>query len=634
MPSTLNRQTLAVLSCFISTAVISTTAAAQAPAPIPKLDQIVVTASRTAQLEKNVLGDVTVIDKKELQKAGQNSVAEILAKQPGMQFYSSGGPQTATGVYLRGANPSQTLVLVDGMRINSSIQGGANWNAIDPATIERIEIVRGAASSLYGSDAIGGVVNIITQKPGEDRPLSAWGNIGYGSYGTFKSSAGLSGAQDGWDYALSSSMADSSGFSATNAANTLSYHPDSDGYTQHSLSGSLGYRWKPGHHIGLTAYDSYMNADEDGGRFAEPAYSLTRQQAYTATSTDDITGYWQSVLRFGLSKEALENRTWGSQYSSLQRSYTWQNNFKLAPNQHVSAILERLEERAVHSGNYTVDRRDTNSAGLIYRGDFGANHVQANVRNDNITGYGNQATGGLAYDLDLNKQWTVGVSGNTGFRAPTFSDMYYPLEQYYYDGWPAGSFQGNPDLKPEKSRNIEARLRYQTDTTRLGIVVYQNKIRNLINGYVCDANFDCTAENTDRATIRGLTLTAEQDYGNTTLRASADFMNPRNDNPREGESGSRLVRRAKQVYILGAGHRIDALTVGAEYQFTGKRYDDVANTRLMGGYSLLNLTAAYDFSKNVGVQVRWNNLLDKDYTSAYGYNMPGSNVFVNFAFRM
>ncbi len=609
MPSIFNRQVLAVLACSISSA-----AAAQSAGSVSRLDQIVVTASRSAQLQKDVLGDVTVVDKEELQKAGQDSVAEILSRQPGVQFYSNGGPQTTTGVFLRGTNPNQTLVLIDGIRINSSTQGGTNWSAIDPNTIERIEIVRGAASSLYGSDAIGGVVNIITKKPDGDRPLSAWGNIGYGSYDTFKSSIGISGAQDGWDYALSGSMADSSGFNATNLDNIYSHHPDKDGYSQNSLSGSLGYTWKPGHHVGLTAYNGYMNGDYDAGEYVYPAYGITRQQAYTLTSTDDITDRWQSVLRFGLSKEYVENRAYDSYYSSLQRSYTWQNNVQLTENQRISTVLERLEERPAHSSSsYSVNRRDTNSAGLVYRGDFSAHHFQASVRNDNISGYGNQATGGLAYDYDLNDAWSVGVAGNTGFRAPTFSDLYSP-------------FAPNPDLQPEKSRNIEMNLRYQTGDTRLALVAYQNKIRDMIT---LDPNRNWAAYNIDSATIRGMTLTGEHQFDKTILRVSADFMNPRDDH-----SGKQLRWRAKQVYRASVDHRFDALTVGAEYQFTGKRYDDADNEISLGGYGLLGLTAGYDFSKQVGVQVRWNNILDKDYTNAYGYNMPGSNVFVNVSFRM
>lgn len=630
MPYSFDRQALAVLSCFAAAA-----ANAQTTGSTVQLDRVIVTASRMPQLEKDVIGDVTVIDETALRKEGGNSVAEILAKQPGIQFYSNGGPQTQTGIFLRGANPSQTLVLVDGMRVNSITSGATNWNTIDPSAIERIEVVRGAASSLYGSDAIGGVVNIITRKSGEDRPFSAWGNIGYGTNDTFKSSLGFSGARDGWDYALSAGMAASAGFNSTNR-HSGSYNRDRDGYDQHTLSGSLGYRWSPGHHIGLTAYNGYIDGDFDMGDGALPAHSITRQQAYTLTSTDDLTDRWQSVLRFGFSKEHNDSRSFGGAYTfgSLQRSYTWQNNLKLSQGQNVSVILERLEERPDALSAYTVSRRDTNAAGLVYRADVDRHHIQASVRNDNISGYGSQATGGVSYDFDLNDEWTLGVSANSGFRAPTFADLYYPFEQYYWNGFPSGSFSGNPDLKPERSRNIEARIQYETDTTRLGMTAYQNKIRDLINGYSCDPNLDCTAKNVDRATIRGITLTAEQRYGDTTVRASADFMDPRNDTPVDGESGSRLVRRAKQAYMLGVDHRLDGLLLGAEYQFVGKRYEDAANQISMGGYGLFNLTAAYDFSKNAGIQVRWNNVLNKDYTLVRGYNTPGSNVFVNVSLRM
>jgi vitamin B12 transporter len=617
MPFTPTRLALAVLACALPAV-----AAAQTTNSVSTLDKVVVTASRTPQLEKDVLGDVTVIGKEELQKAGQNSVAEILARQPGVQINNTGGPQTVTSVFLRGAPSQHTQVLVDGIRINSFTTGATNWNAIDPALIERIEIVRGAGSSLYGSGASGGVVNIITKKGGEDRPLAAWGNIGLGSHGTFKSSLGISGAQADWDYALSTSMADSSGFSSTNATSG-SYNRDRDSYEQHALSASLGYRWMPGHHIGVTAYNGYINGEYDDGPSDQPnTYSITRQQSYSVTSTDDITARWQSVLRFGYSKESnVGDGSWGSSsFGSQQRSYSWQNNVKFTDNQNLSLILERLEERPDGGSTYVVNRRDTNSAGLVYRGDFDRHHIQASVRNDNVTGYGNETTGGLSYGLDLDDKWRVGVAASTGFQAPSFSSLYYPADPY---------FQGNPNLKPETSRNIEASVKYTTDTTRLGLTAYQNQIKNMIVDVPDPSTFTFIPKNVNRATIRGLTFTAEQDFGRTTLRAGADIMNPVDD-----ETGNQLQQRAKRVFRLGADHRIHDLTVGAEYQYTSRRYDDAANKTSLGGYSLVNLTAAYDFNENVGVQVRWDNVFDRGYTHIYGYNTPGSTVFVNLSVRM
>lgn len=623
MSSISYRHSLAILCCALPFAVT-----AQTSNSIPSLDNIVVTPGRITQLESDVIGDVTVINKKELERAGQTSVAEILAKQPGVQFYSSGGPQSVTGVYLRGTNPNQTLVLMDGLRINSSTAGGVNWNTIDPSIIERIEILRGSASSLYGSDAIGGVINIITRKTGEDRPLSAWGNVGYGTHDTFKSSVGLSGAKDGWDYALSTFMASSSGFNATRPElGEFYYHPDKDGYERHGFSGSLGYSWKPDHHIGLSMVNNYINGDFDSGQPSmfgnpHPAVARTRQQAYSITSTNQITPTWQSILRFGLTKETSDSRagtSWNTSFESLQRSWNWQNNFSINENHNITALLERLEERIQHSEDFNGTTRNTNAVGVIYRGKFNKLRTQASVRNDNISSYGSKRTGSLGLDYDLSDNWSVGVAGNTGFRAPTFSDLYYPTADY-----PGAAPASNPNLKPEKSRNIEAHIKYANDTTQLNATFYQNKIRDLI---VLDTNY--TPFNTGRATIKGLTLSAEHVLGNTRIRASADFMNPRDD-----ESHKQLSRRAKQAYSMGINHRLNAWDLGAEYQFVGKRYNDSENERRLGSYSLVNLTAAYDFTKNVGVQVRWNNVFDKNYTNAYGYNMPGSNVFVNLSFRM
>lgn len=613
MPLPSCRRALAAALCLSPFSVFAQSA-------IPQLDSVVVTANRQPQVLEESMGDITVVSREQLQNAGADSISTILARQPGVQITDNGGRQTPTGIMLRGANANHTLLLIDGMRVNSAVQGGANWMTLDPAAIERIEILRGAASSLYGSDAIGGVINIITRKGDTDRPLSAWADLGIGSQETFKAATGFSGAAAGWDYSLTASMAESDGYSTTTPAAAFgNHHPDDDGYHQHTVAGSLGYRWAAGQHLGVSFYNSYINGDYDSGEWSHPAYALTRQQAYSLTSTNDITADWQSVLRLGLSKEAYDDRAWDTTFSSLLRSYSWQNNIRLNDNHKLAAYVERIEERPLHSAGMDVNRRDTNAVGAIYNGRFGRHSLQASLRNDNISGYGNETTGGLGYDLALTEAWTIGVAANTGFHAPTFSDLYYPGSE-------------NPDLNPEKSRNIEAHARYESGGLKLGATVYQNKIRDLLTW----DNSTFRMENVDRATLRGATLTAEYAWDATTLRASADFLRPRNDN-----TGERLLRRARQHYMVAAEHRFDALRLGAEYQFTGKREDTATDPATfasyrttLGGYSLLNLTAAYDLTPNASVQVRWNNVFDKDYANAYGYRTAGSNFFVNLSLRM
>src|SRR5690606_11515377 len=211
--------------------------------------------------------------------------------------------------------------------------------------------------------------------------------------------------------------------------------------------------------------------------------------------------------------------------------------------------------------NTQYDRtdRNTNAIALIYKGRIDRLHAQASVRNDNYTDYGNQATGSLGLDFDLTDAWQIGVAGDTCFHAPTFNDMYYP-----------GSV--NPDLKPEKSRNIEAHITYAGERTQARLTLFQNKNRDLI---VWD-NALFKSNNLDSATIRGVTLSGEHNFGDTTIRASADFLDPRNDDPAPG-TNSQLIRRARQVFHVGIEHRIPALKLGAEYQYTGNRYDSVSH---------------------------------------------------------
>ena len=615
MPSCPSR--LAALAT--ATLTLSSTAP-YAQTAVPQLETVVVTPARGPQLLQNVSGDITIVDRTTLQQAGSDSVAEILARQPGVLVTENGGRQTPTGVMLRGANANHTLLLIDGMRVNSAVQGGANWSALDPAAIERVEILRGAASSLYGSDAIGGVINIITRKGETDRPLSAWADIGIGSHETFRTSTGFSGATAGWDYSLTASMANSEGYSTTRPeVPWANYHRDDDGYSQHTLAGTLVHRWAAGHHLGLTFYNSYINGEYDSGAWTHPAHAITRQQAYSLTSTNAVTDRWESVVKLGLSKETYDDRVWDTRFSSLQRSYSWQHNLTIKPDQRLSVYFERLEERPTHSADMTVNQRNTNATGAIYSGRIGRHSLQASLRNDNISSYGNEVTGGLGYDFHVNEVWSVGLAGNTGFHAPTFSDLYYPGSE-------------NPDLSPEKSRNLEARLRYQDQGLDLGLTIYQNKIRDLLTW----DNTTFRMENVNRATLRGATLTAEYAWDNTTLRASADLLRARDD-----ATGEQLLRRPRHQYMLAAEHRISDLRLGLEYRFTGKSEDTAVDPvtfssyrTTLGSYNLVNLTAGYDLNRHTSVQIRWNNVFDKRYVNAYGYNTPGSTLFVNLSLKM
>ncbi len=608
-----------------STSAVAPTVTTAPETNVTRLDTIVVTPARDSQPLSDVYGDVSVITNETLRSAGSASLTELLSRQPQIQAYQQGGPQTLSGIFMRGASPQQTLVMVDGQRINDPATGSTYLSAIDPTTVERVEILRGAASSLYGSDAMGGVINIITRPDGADKPLSVFGNIGVGTHSLFKSSLGISGAKDGWDYRLAGSYASSDGFNATREKlGEFTYNPDRDGYEQASLSGSLGYTWKPGNRLGVSFYNGYTNGEFDTGAYDTNTFGIMRQQSVAVTSNNRLTDWWESVLQVSVNRNLYDSRaSYGdSVIGSIQRTYSWQNNFAINKQNSLSLLLERKDESIFGTTTYEKDKRHTNAAGLIYRGNFDRHHLQASLRNDNVSGYQSKTTGSLSYDFDITSQWSVGVAGNTGYRVPTFADLYTPLSFGY---------KGNPDLKPETSRNIELRTAWKTDDTTLSVNAWQTKYRDLINGYVCDEMFNCTAENTDRATVRGISLNVEHQFDNTRVYAGADFMSPKDD-----ETGKQLIRRARQVYRLGASQNLGQATLAADFTHTGRRYDDKDNTRerRLGSYGLLNLRASYAFSKNLEAQVSWNNVLNKKYETSYGYNQAGTNVFFNLAFRM
>lgn len=628
--------------------------AQQTPAQAPLMAPVVVTGSLTPQTQLNSLGDISVIDRSAIERAGQSSVADLLQHQPGVEISTNGGPQTATSVYLRGANANQTLLLIDGRRMNSATLGAGEFQGMPLDDIERIEILRGAASSLYGADAIGGVINIITRKGGGERPLSMHANVGYGTHDTSRVSVGLDGAHGGWRYALDAGYGRSRGFNATaktvGGAYNWSYNGDRDGYEQNNVSGTLGYTWRAGHEIAFDFYHSKLDGRFDAGGGSAPfnEYNDRLRQVvnlYTLSSTNQITEWWRSTLRLSHSNDTQRNLVAPGSYGypadgrtrfvTRQEQYTWQNDFRLDADQSITLGYEFLKQRV--SGDlydasapwpapaviddYRLDSRITNSFFGQYRLDLDRHHVQLNLRSDHNTIYGNKVTGGAEYAYAITPELRAGIGARTGFRAPTFNDLYWRND---------GGTVGNPNLKPESSRNIELSLQYADDTTTAGIVAYRNRVKDMIVwADLNDGSYLWSPMNVGRAELRGITLTGSQRFDQTTLRASADFQDPH-----DRDNGNTLSQRARQIYRASVEHRFGPAAAGVEYLWTGKRYADAANKHQMGGYGLLNLTASYDISKQLTAQVRWNNVFNKDYTLARGYNTPGSTVFVNLAWRM
>ena len=599
---------------------------------VQQLPTVVVVASRHAQPLQRAIGDVTVIDGIKLRQNNDANILRTLARQPGIQMYDSGGPHTISGISIRGAWGDQNLIMLNGIRINNPVIGNSiPWGTLNPRAFERVEVVRGSASSLWGSSAMGGAVNLVTElAPGEVRDFSPYADIGFGSQGTVRQGAGFSGADGTFDYSLNALYAKSDGFNATTKDNLYSYHPDEDGYQQHSLSGSFGWTWAPEQRLGVHFFNSYNAGDYDAGEFDPVGANVkNRQQVYGLTSSNKITDWWHSTLRYGFLKTTMHDQSpWGDTRDQVyQNSLSWQHDFSITPDHMASVFFEGYKERIGSAKQFHQYKRNTNSFGAIYQGHIAnRHHLQASIRNDRYSDYGSRTTGSLAYDFDLTNELTIGLAGSTGFRMPHFTDLYGPT---YPSSVFGPGYISNPDLKPEKSRNLEAHLSFENDNSTASIRIYHTKYRDLINGSAKSrfANFN-TSDNIDKATIRGLSLNAAHDIGNTRIYAGFDFLDAKDNSTKKS-----LPLRARQVYRAGVEHRYDRFDLGAEFMHIGSRYDDLANTTRLGGYGVVNLSAKVQLSKEFSTQVYWNNIFDKKYATAHGYRTQGSNVFVNLSWQ-
>lgn len=580
------------------------------------LDNVVVTASRTPQTRESVIADVSVIDSEEIQRAGQSTLVELLAVQSGIEISSSGGAGTASGIFIRGTNSSHVVVLIDGLRVDSATLGVTSFENLPLGQIDKIEILRGPATSLYGQDAIGGVIQIFTKKGEGAVKFNA--NLGYGSYNTTKAGAGVSGSIRDTRFSLNVSTQNTGSFSAIDTAN--SDYNDKDAYRNLAFSGKISHQIELGHEIGFQLLHSDGNVHLDnkfnGSNFDSRADA--KQYSYAIFSNNQFTDFWLSKFRIG--EGADESRTFdqfsaldGDLYKTRQFQINWQNDFKL-PLGTLSLLYDGLEQTVNSSVNYDVKKRINDGLVASYLLNLNAHSLQTSIRHDSNSQFGNKTTGNIGYGFSFTPEWRATASYGTAFKAPTFNDLYYP------------NF-GNPNLKPEQSRNIEASLRYQTDNTTASATVFQNKVRDLI-GY--DNFFNVM--NINEARIKGVSLSANQRLGEFSFGGNIDIQSPKDD-----ITNKLLARRASRHASAKASYTLGNWRFGTEAIASSKRFNNATNTAVLDGYALINATVDYKFSKDWSAQARANNILDKQYalalTGSEAYNTPSANLFFSVRYQ-
>jgi vitamin B12 transporter len=592
----------------------------------PALSETVVTANRTPQPLSELVGDVSIIDRQTIERSGATGVADVLARVPGIEITRNGGVGNTTSLFIRGAETRFTAVYLDGVRIDSQSTGGAGWEGIPLAQIDRIEVLRGPAAAVYGSDAIGGVIQLFTRR-GEEG-VRPYAGIGFGSRGLRKIEGGVSGKSGLLDYSFGVEHEESKGFDVQPVdKRTVSKDgftsPDRDGY--HSTSGNLklGLQLTPDQRLDATLLASDISAGYDASVAYKSklpilfANDISNNTLRTAGLT--WSARWNDIYstRVQVTDSQSVYKTQPSFYRTQTdlRGYLFQNEFRFGPHL-VTATLERREDalrNAPTTSSKLLSRdRAQDALSLGYGFVQGPHSLQLHVRHDEDSEFGGKTTGSAAYGFAITPALRFTASAGTAFRVPT---LYQRFSEY-----------GVGTLRPERSENVELGLNYTQDGTSAGIVVYRNRVRDLINfvgtAKGCASAFGCYT-NVNRATLQGATLSASQRLGDVTLRASLDVQDPK-----DADTGNLLARRAKRHGTLGADWRVAGWTLGAEVQASSQRYDDTANTVKLGGYTLLNLSASTRLTRDLNLVARVDNVGNKDYQYARLYANAGRTAYV------
>ena len=584
------------------------------------LDEIVVTATREPQPLNQSLASTTLITAQDIRDSQAPDVPTLLKDVAGVEFTQSGGVGQQGSLFLRGSNSNHVLVLLDGVRINSATTGATAISQLMLDQIDHIEVVRGNVSSLYGSEAIGGVIQIFTRR-GAGEP--AW-NVsgGFGSHDTQRMAAGFGGQSGNTGFNLQVSHYRTAGVTAIKPSIVPTVNPDKDGYDNTSFSANVRHAFDADNSVSASVFQSRGNAQYDNA-FGLPTDAnniVTTLDKYALASDNRFTRAWHSKLQWSAGTDdsrnylnGLPDLVNGYYLRTRNRQLTWQNDLLLNADNSVLLGAERLDQQVASDTAYTRTERSANSLFGGYTGNLG-HQVQVNLRQDRYSDFGAANTWRLGYGYAFDAAWRATASVSTAFKAPTFNDMYAPAV-----------WGGNPNLRPERSHARELGIHYAVGAQQFDATYFDNRISDLIT-YQFPSNV-----NLNRARIDGLEAGYRGQFGTAEVKAALTLQNPRDE-----QTGLRLLRRARSYANIGLFRQIGAWRLGGEWQYSGAREDiDIntyARTRL-AAYDLVNLTADYAVDKHLDLSLRAANIFNRDYMLVHGYNTPGRTLFVALNYR-
>ncbi len=598
----------------------------QAADSATELDTVVVTTSRTAQSLQQALAPITVIERAQIERRQVNSLPELLRGEAGISLANSGGPGKATSVFLRGTESDHVVVLVDGVKIGSATLGGAAWQDIPLEQIERIEIARGPFSSLYGSEAIGGVIQIFTRRPqGQFVPTLG---VAFGSDNARRYSGGVAGRSQGdlserggW-YSVNAVHDETDGINAYLNTADSGYDPDRDGYRNDSLNVAGGWRFNPQWDADVQALRAESRNEYDGSIYSGNLAKNVQQvvggslryvpsdglkfTASAGASSDLADSYYDSVYI--------------STYDTRHTYGTLQADVDAGPGL-LTVGFDWQRDEVESSDTYDRDRRTDRAGFAQWQQRFGTQSLQASLRRNDNSQFGGKTTGSLLWGWDFADHLRLTASYGTAFKAPTFNELYYPA-------------YGNPLLGPETSQSVELGLRGAYDWGNWTLNAFQTRAEDLIayDSSLLDAAHPFgQPNNIDKARIRGIEAGYDTTVAGWTLRTALTWLDPRADG--QSNHGNWLPRRARQSGRVDLDRSFGDVSVGASLFAAGRRYEDLANATPLAGYGLFDLRMSYAVSASWNVGLSANNVFDRQYETARWYNQPGRSYLLTLRYH-
>lgn len=581
--------------------------------------ELSVTANRTATSLDKTLSSVSIIKQSDIEKEQATSVPELLQAVAGIQLVNNGGAGKVTSLFMRGTESDHTLILLDGVRINAVADGAAALQLLPIEMIERIEVVRGARTSLYGSDAIGGVIQIFTKKGKAGQSAKPYAVVKAGSNNTFGVTAGVTGGGEKFTYGMSLKQEHTSGYNSctgdsVNFAGCFTEELDKDSFGNKSFSLNARYQLNDANTVSANFLRSNSEVEFDGAPPFAPNESDINTRVYGLSLESKLNEKTRLVISAGHNENNNRNMQSGAyfnNYDTSRDSASIVADYKPTQDNTLMFGADYSKDNADNVTNYVAPSRTNHGVFIEYRKNKDKFDFQVGLRHDDNQRYGSKNTGNIGASYLIRDNLKLVGSYSTAFKAPTYDELYFP-------GF------GVPSIKPEEAKVAEIGLRGKASWGNWSTTLFQNKIDNLI---VFKSDFS-SADNIDKAEINGFETIIDTKLMGWDVNTQLTLLDAK-DKSGNANDGNKLARRPSKSLRLSLNKNVGKFGFGSKLIAEDHRYDNASNSRRINGYATLDLLASYQLAKDVKIQAKLGNVFDKQYETISFYPQDGRNAMIS-----